>query len=83
MRRSLMDDITKIAKGRFDFDDDLDDILDGKKKKKKKKDKAKAQRQGRRCQDDGLQRVPEGSEQEGAACQDGCSWRLRSQLGDG
>lgn len=41
MRRSLMDDITKIAKGRFDFDDDLDDILDGKKKKKKKKDKAK------------------------------------------
>lgn len=44
MRRSLMDDITKIAKGRFDFDDDLDGILDGKKKKKKKKDKDKAKK---------------------------------------
>lgn len=41
MRRSLMDDITKIAKGHFDFDDDLEDILDGKKKKKKKKDGGK------------------------------------------
>lgn len=45
MRRSLMDDITMIAKGKFDFDDDLDEILDGKKKKKKKK-KAKKEKAG-------------------------------------